>query len=380
MIKNGIIITLCSLTIFLLLVSIGVFQFGSFSENATFARFERERIRAVNSTPVWRVGFVNNETVGDGREITEGVRFSIERINAEGGILGKKVELMAFDTEGNFLANKYQVSRMSEDRSTAFLLAPYYTFEVPTTRAIVSFFTLPTVAPSVIKPESLPELSPDLFLTALPKIVLWTNPIVAALRDRGFKNVLVIGPAIEHMGGVFAAQIEGELRQDKHFGEVFRCSYEPPASYQVLYQSLKFYRDNRTFDVIVFTSTAEDLQVLGKVMKAAHISIPVYGMNILERADLGDFAGDFPAELIYTRTAGRVIDRDDYDEWIARFGKPPGQWAQYGILSCELFRDALEQNQSYSPTKLIETIQKNIEARNASGEYQLTVELTTFQK
>jgi len=380
MIKNAIIVTLAALSIFLLLASIGTFQFGSPSENAAFSRFERERIRAVNSASVWHVGFVNNESVADAREIAEGVRFSIDKINAAGGILGKKVELSAFDTGGNFVANKLHVTRLSEDRQTSFLLAPYYTFEVPTTRAISSYFAVPTVAPSVIKPDSLPKLTPDLFLTALPSIDLWTRPVVAALRNRGFKNILVIGPEIEHMGGVFAARIEDELREDKHFGEVFRCSYEPPASYQVLYQSLKFYRDNRTFDVIVFTSTAEDLQVLGKVMKAANISIPVYGLNILERADLGDFAKDFPAELVYTHTSGYLIDREDYDDWVLKFRGPPGQWAQYGILSCELFRDALQANGRYVPTKLIEKIEKMRFERNHSGKYQLHVELTRFQQ
>lgn len=380
MIKNGIILTLALLAIFLLLISIGIFQFGSPSDNAAFARFERERIRAVNSSSVWHVGFINNESVGDGREISEGVRFSLDRINAAGGILGRQVELAAFDTKGDFMANKFQVTRLSEDRATALLLAPYYTFEVPTTRAISSFYAVPTVAPSVIKPDFLPKLTPDLFLTALPNIELWTRPIVSALRDRGFQDILVIGPQIEHMGGVFAAQIEDELRQDKHFGEVFRCSYEPPASYQVLYHSLKFYRDNRTFDAIVFTSTAEDLQILGQVLKAAKISIPVYGTNILERADLREFAKDFPAELFYTHTEGSIIDRDDYDDWVLKFGAPPGQWAQYGILSCELFRDALEKDGRYVPTKLIETIEKLLQERKLSEKYKLHVELTTLEK
>ena len=380
MIKNGIILTLALLAAFLLLASTGTFQFGSPSENASFLRFERERIRAVNSSPVWHVGFVNNEAVGDGREISEGVRFSLDRINAAGGILGKKVELAAFDTNGDFMANKFDVTLLSEDRKTAVLLAPYYTFEVPTTRAISSFYAVPTVAPSVIKPDSLPKLTPDLFLTALPSIDLWTRPIVAALRERGFQDILVIGPQIEHMGGVFAAQIEDELRQDKHFGEVFRCSYEPPASHQALYQSLKFYRDNRTFNAIVFTSTAEDLQVLGQVLKAAKISIPVFGTNILERADLPVFAKDFPAELFYTHTEGSVINRDDYDDWVLKFGTPPGQWAQYGILSCELFREALEQNRRYSPTKLIETIDKLLQDRKLSEQYQLKATLIPFKQ
>lgn len=380
MIKNGTILILATLAIFFLLTSIGIFQFGSPAENAAFLRFERERIQAVNAAPVWHIGFINNEAVGDGREISEGVRFSLERINAAGGVLGKKVELSAFDTKGNFIANKFQVTRLSENRATALLLAPYYTFEVPTTRAITNFYAAPAVAPSVIKPDSLPKLTPDLFLTAFPSIDHWTRPIVAALRDRGVKDVLVIGPQIEHMGGMFAAQIEDELRQDKHFGEVFRCSYEPPASYQTLYQSLKFYRDNRTFDAIVFTSTAEDLQVLGQVMKAANISIPVYGMNILEHADLREFAKDFPAELVYTRTQGCIIERKDYDDWVLKFGAPPGQWAQYGILSCELFRNALQENGRYIPTKLIETIEKMRFERDHSGKYQLHVELTTFQK
>jgi hypothetical protein len=380
MIKNGIIVTLAALAVFLLLASIGIFQFGSPSENAAFSRFERERIRAVSSAPVWHVGFINNESVADAREISEGVRFSIDKINAAGGVLGKKIEMAAFDTGGDFVANKYHVNRLGEERKTAFLLAPYYTFEVPTTRAISSFYALPTVAPSVIKPDSLPKLKPDLFLTALPYIDLWTKPIVTALANRGFKDILVIGPEIEHMGGVFAAKIEDELRQDKHFGEVFRCGYEPPASYQVLYQSLKFYRDNRTFDVIVFTGTAEDLKIVGRVMAAVNISIPVYGMNILEHADLREFAKDLPAELNYTRTEGCIIDRNDYDDWILKFGSPPGQWAQYGILSCELFRDALKENGRYSPTKLIETIEKLLRARHLSGKYQLGVEITTFQR
>ncbi len=380
MIKNAIILTLALLAAFFLLASIGIFQFGSPSENAAFTRFERERIRAVHSAPVWHIGFINNESVGDGREISEGVRFALDRVNAAGGILGKQVVLSAFDTKGDFMANKFQVTRLSEDRATAFLMAPYYTFEVPTTRAISSFYAVPTVAPSVIKPEFLPKLDPDLFLTALPSIDLWTRPIVATLRDRGFQNILVIGPQIEHMGGVFAAQIEDELRQDKHFGEVFRCSYEPPASYQSLYQSLKFYRDNRTFDAIVFTSTAEDLQVLGQVMKAAKISIPVFGTNILEHSDLREFAKDFPAELFYPRTTGSIINRDDYDDWVRKFGTPPGQWAQYGILSCELFHEALEKDGRYVPTTLIETIEKLLQDRKLSEKYQIHVELTTFQK
>ena len=92
--KNGIIILLALICIFFLLNALGVFQFGSIIDRNHRTWYENMREKAVRKSPVLKLGAAYDRTDPPAAEAIQGVELAMEMLNREGGVLGRKLELV----------------------------------------------------------------------------------------------------------------------------------------------------------------------------------------------------------------------------------------------------------------------------------------------
>lgn len=357
--KNGIIILLSALVIFLLLFSIGAFRHSDIMVQDEYSKQQKKRIAEVSRSTEWNIGIAASVADPVSKQVIHGIRIAAEIVNAEGGVLGRGIRLRLEDSKGTFPENKFLVQDFCEDFQTAMLIGAFSTVTVPSSRALTQFHALPLLSPIAAVPPGLPELDPDLFLTVLPPLSFWTEPIVNGLRQKGYKHILILSQENPFYGGVFASRLERSMEETRFFTDVFRTSFSPPAEEQTFYQILKFFQENRLFDAIVFTGSREELLKLGAVMKKLEMKLPVYGTDLLDVPNREQELSDFPSEVFFPRVSGSILmDSRFSSEWRRRFGSEPGIWEQCGALSIFLFARAMELSGKYEPELLVRTMGK----------------------
>lgn len=370
---------LALLSIFLFLYSIGAFGFGSIIRNEHFNNFAKQRIRAVNHSPTWNIGVANDESTAMGREVSEGINRAAMLINEQGGVKGKKIVVTIKNTHDDYVKNKQYTQFFCNRMDTAFFIGAMNTVEVKPTRTLTQFQALPGITPiSLISPE-LDLLQPEIFSSLYEPFDVIMPPLIAFFKEKKYKNILIVSTQNIYDGGMLSMNLTDRLEKDSFFMDVFRINYSTPAQTTELYHSLKIFQENRNFDVIVFTDTPADLEVLGKVMRELKINIPVVGMDSLDITDLAKYTVNFPAELYIIKYSGSLLSPEYEKIWQKKFSQKLKIWEQYGIISCLIFRDAINELGHYSPQALGAKIREMAKARLKSKEYVFAAKVVKFE-
>lgn len=357
--KNGIILLLSALVVFLLLFSIGAFRHGDIMARDDYSKQRKKRISEVSRSAEWNIGIAASVANPVNKQVIHGIRIAAEIVNGEGGVLGKPIKLRLEDSRGSFPESKFLVQDFCEDFRTAMLIGAFSSVTVLPSRALSQFHALPLLSPIATLPSGLPELNPDLFFAVLPPLAFWAEPIVNGLKEKGYRRILILSQESPYYGGVFASHLERSMEETRFFSDVFRTSFSPPAEEQTFYQVLRFFQENRIFDAIVFTGSIEELLKLGTVMKELNMKLPVYGTDLLDVPNRDRLLSGFPSDLFFPRVSGTILmDSRFSTEWRRRFGSDPGIWEQCGALSIFFFVRALDLRGSYDPESLVRTMKK----------------------
>lgn len=367
--KMFVIIFLSLLCSFLLLYSIGIFNFGPIIRNENFNNFAKQRTHAVNKSATWNIGVVNDESSAMGKEVSEGINKTILLINKEGGVKGKKISVSIKNTNNDYMKNKQYTQFFCNRMDTAYLIGAMSTVQVKVTRALTQFQALPAVTPiSQISPELDPQ-QPETFDSLYAPCDVIMPPLIMFFKEKQYKNILLVSTENIYDGGMLAIDLTNRLAKDPFFKDVFRINYSSPAQMNELYHSLKISQENCSFDIIVFTDIPADLEVLGKVIKELKINIPVVGLDALDTTDLTRYTRNFPVELYIIKYDGSLLSPEYEKLWQAKFSEKPKIWEQYGIISCLVFKDALNAIDHYDSITLASKIREMIKIRLMSKEY-----------
>ena len=117
--KNGIILLLSALVVFLLLFSIGAFRHGDIMARDDYSKQRKKRISEVSRSAEWNIGIAASVANPVNKQVIHGIRIAAEIVNGEGGVLGKPIKLRLEDSRGSFPESKFLVQDFCEDFRTA---------------------------------------------------------------------------------------------------------------------------------------------------------------------------------------------------------------------------------------------------------------------
>lgn len=350
------------LCVFLILNSLGIFDYGKISPDEGFPVHAEQRAAAVNRNAVWRIAVLGTCTDQSYlSEVAQGIGRTALLLNMEGGILGKPLEITYAEPPDDSYATRLAVQKLCARPEFAGLIGPVSTSRLREVRALSQYYALPALALfSPLSPE-LPVLKPDIFGTLYPTRLL-LDPLVRKLREMKCCNLLFISAGTESYSSVFTNMLTETLRQDPFFREIHRIDFIPPANDSHFLQPLKRLYENTDIDAILFMDTPENLQVFGRVMRELGITLPVFGNDLLAVSTLPHYIRECEFPLYYVTFQGNILPEEIAGRYSALFRRSPGIKEQFGIMGCLLFRDVLEELKQYEP----ELVGKKLKERSAN--------------
>jgi branched-chain amino acid transport system substrate-binding protein len=321
-----------------------------------------------------------------GKNQHEGYQLCIKELNAKGGLLGRKVELVVYDDQslpptGVRLYEKL----ITEDKVDA-VMGPYSS---PITEAVANVtekYKKVMVSPlaattSIFKKEPRRRY---IFMVISPAEGYLEGLIDIASR-RGLKTVAVVNEDTLFSKAAAAGAVD--LAKKKGMQVVFQEAYpKGNTDFSALLTKIK----STNADVIAAATYFDDAVALTRQMKELNVNPKMYGVTV--GGDLPEFYDTLKgnAEYIYGATQWEPVlnypgNKELFESYKAEFKHEPSYHSAAGYAGCAIYAEGVKRAGSLEADKVREQLLK-LETKTAFGDYkvdqdgfQLAHKMVTFQ-
>src|SRR6059036_320057 len=319
-----------------------------------------------------------------GRNQHEGYKLCVKDLNAKGGLLGRKVELVVYDDQSTpATAVRLYEKLITEDRVDG-VMGPYSS---PVTEASVNVtekYKKVMVAPLAATTSIFKKGRKYIFMVISPAEG-YLEGLVDMAAKRGLKTVAVVNE--DTLFSKAAASGAVELAKKKGMQVVFIEAYpKGNTDFSALLTKLKAANP----DVLAAATYFDDAVALTRQMKELNVNPKMFGVTI--GGDLPEFYDTLKstAEYVYGATQWEPVldypgNREFVESYKAEFKREPSYFAAAGYAGCLVYTEGVKRAGSLDADKVREQILK-LELRTPFGDFkvdadgvQIAHKMVTFQ-
>ncbi|MCB0320986.1 MAG: ABC transporter substrate-binding protein [Bdellovibrionales bacterium] len=286
-----------------------------------------------------------------------GILLAQEEINAQGGILGKNLEVIFQDSkESQSPVQALDAYRqLKSTRNTSLFIGPTWgpagLLLIPVLRASDDIMTSPSLGLADFN-----EASDNLF-NVWPHDEIGTRTLARYAREQGYTRIAVFSsqqPWEQAQGAIFAEEIE------RVGGSITRQVEPMPTQNDLKPEAMSIVRSKPE---LVFVSTISRMSLAARELRRLGFDGPIYAV-ILDRTRLRDAQGALENAITVVYPESTASFQTRFKE---RFGENPGISADTAYDTLMLYAKAIEQAGSLDPLRVREAL-SSISLHGASGE------------
>ena len=321
------------------------------------------------------IGVVGPET-GDearfGTSVVEGVLAAAKRINSQGGVGGKEIQVLHFDDKSNIETATKIVKDLISQKVTAILAAPTGSSTFAPIHLVNESKTLFI---SIGTRRHLKASGPFVFRTAVPDDLATEDLIKHAITDLKYSNFGLITVSDSEFSLDLSSMFMKAV--DKHKGEIIvRTDVYDTLSgghnMGAVINALK--KSPKPLHAVIYTGGVNDGIQLAQEMRKAGINLPIIGGEDLfseEYLKGGDAVTD---TLMYT-TFSKDSQSRKMTEFMADYGKTnPDRFAALAYDTFMLVADAIREAGSADSEKIREALINRKDCEGVTGKTSFTAD------
>jgi branched-chain amino acid transport system substrate-binding protein len=319
-----------------------------------------------------------------GKNQHEGYQICIKDLNAKGGILGRKAELVVYDDQSMpATAVRLYEKLITEDKVDA-VMGPYSSPVTEASANVTEKYKKVMVAPLAATTSIFKKNRKYIFMVISPAEV-YLEGLVDMAAKRGLKTVAVVNE--DTLFSKAAASGAAELAKKKGLQVVFTEAYpKGNTDFSALLTKIKAANP----DVLAAATYFDDAVALTRQMKELNVSPKMYGVTV--GGDLPEFYDTLKqnAEYIYGATQWEHTlpypgNQEFFDAYKKDFNHEPSYHSAAGYAGCLIYAEAVKRAGSLDADKVREQLLK-LEMKTLFGEYKVDADgfqtahkMVTFQ-
>jgi len=321
-----------------------------------------------------------------GKNQHEGYQLCIKELNAKGGLLGRKAELVVYDDQsmpptGVRLYEKL-ITEDKVDVVLATYSSPFFLADATATEKYKKIMVTPLAATtSIFRKEPRRKY---IFMILSPAEV-YLEGLIDTAAKRGLKTVAVINEDTLFSKAAAAGAVD--LAKKKGLQVVFQEAYpKGNTDFSALLTKIK----STNAEVIAAATYFDDAVALTRQMKELNVNPKMYGVTV--GGDLPEFYDTLKgnAEYIYGATQWEPVlnypgNKEFFESYKAEFKHEPSYHSAAGYAGCLIYAEGVRRAGSLEADKVREQLLK-LEMRTMFGDYkvdqdgfQLAHKMVTFQ-
>ena len=358
MIKN-LVITFLSLAIFgFILYHLGVFENLNSSGRDERSWHSEKRTKTVRKTPDLVVGSVFDSKDIPAAESVKGAVIASEILQSQ----GKSVKYITVPNCQKRPEAAAELQKFCADYRVSAILGPGNSELLMSLRAISQFYALPLISPITVRPDKLPPLEYDNYVSFFPPLEKWVDAILAHMKENNVKKILIITPGNGTYGEMFSSVLERNSKYILNDFQVYRMTYPHPLRTSYFNNSLTNYGGQHQVDAIFFGGVEDELPELIQILKNHNINLPVYVSDDIIRNEI--MLPEGTAFKLFLPEAEVTVSNSKWlDSYVKKYKVQP---SYHAILGAEtMFAMAEKYDKStYTPERFVKTMEQAAGAFN----------------
>jgi branched-chain amino acid transport system substrate-binding protein len=319
-----------------------------------------------------------------GKNQHEGYQLCVKDLNAKGGVLGRKAELVVYDDQSMpATAVRLYEKLITEDKVDA-VMGPYSSPVTEASANVTEKYKKVMVAPLAATTSIFKKGRKYIFMVISPAEV-YLEGLVDMAAKRGLKTIAVVNE--DTLFSKAAASGAVELAKKKGLQVVFTEAYpKGNTDFSALLTKVKAANP----DVLAAATYFDDAVALTRQMKELNVSPKMYGVTV--GGDLPEFYDTLKqnAEYIYGATQWEHVlpypgNQEFFDAYKKEFNHEPSYHSAAGYAGCLLYAEAVKRAGALDADKVREQLLK-LEMKTMFGEYKVDADgyqtahkMVTFQ-
>ena len=358
MIKN-LVITFLSLSVLgFILYHLGVFENLNSAGRDERSWHSEKRTETVRKTPDFVVGSVYDSKDIPAAESVKGAMIASEILQSQ----GKSVKYIAVSNCQKRPKAASELQKLCADYRVSAVLGPGNSELLTSLRAISQFYALPLISPITVRPDKLPQLEHDNYVSFFPPLEKWVDAILTHMKENKIKKILIITPGNGAYGEIFSSVLERNSKNILNDFQVYRMTYPHPLRTTYFNNSLTNYGGQHKVDAIFFGGVAGELPELMQILKKHNIDLPVYVSDDIIRNEIKIPEGT-ACKLFLPEAEVPVSDSKWQELFVQKYNVQP---SYHAILGAEtMFAMAEKYDKStYTPETFVKTMEQSSRAFN----------------
>jgi branched-chain amino acid transport system substrate-binding protein len=319
-----------------------------------------------------------------GKNQHEGYQLCIKDLNARGGLLGRKVDLVVYDDQSMpATAVRLYEKLITEDKVDA-VMGPYSSPVSEASANVTEKYKKVMVAPLAATTSIFKKGRKYIFMVISPAEG-YLEGLVDMAAKRGLKTIAVVNEDTLFSKAAAAGAVE--LAKKKNLQVVFTEAY-PKGNTDFSAMLTKIKAANP--DVVAAATYFDDAVALTRQMKELNVNPRMYGVTV--GGDLPEFYDTLKqnAEFIYGATQWEATlpypgNQEFFETYKKDFGHEPSYHSAAGYAGCLIYAEAVKRAGALDADKVREQLLK-LEMKTLFGDYkvdadgfQLAHKMVTFQ-
>jgi branched-chain amino acid transport system substrate-binding protein len=319
-----------------------------------------------------------------GKNQHEGYQLCIKDLNARGGLLGRKAELVVYDDQSMpATAVRLYEKLITEDKVDA-VMGPYSSPVSEASANVTEKYKKVMVAPLAATTSIFKKGRKYVFMVISPAEG-YLEGLIDMAAKRGLKTIAVVNEDTLFSKAAAAGAVE--LAKKKSLQMVFSEAYpKGNTDFSALLTKIKAANP----DVLAAATYFDDAVALTRQMKELNVNPKMYGVTV--GGDLPEFYDTLKqnAEFIYGATQWEATlpypgNQEFFDSYKKDFGHEPSYHSAAGYAGCLLYAEAVKRANSLDADRVREQLLK-LETKTIFGDYkvdadgfQVAHKMVTFQ-
>jgi branched-chain amino acid transport system substrate-binding protein len=319
-----------------------------------------------------------------GKNQHEGYQLCIKDLNARGGLLGRKTDLVVYDDQSMpATAVRLYEKLITEDKVDA-VMGPYSSPLSGASANVTEKYKKVMVAPLAATTSIFKKGRKYIFMVISPAEG-YLDGLVDMAAKRGLKTIAVVNEDTLFSKAAAAGAVE--LARKKNLQVVFTEAYpKGNTDFSALLTKVKAANP----DVLAAATYFDDAVALTRQMKELNVNPRMYGVTV--GGDLPEFYDTLKqnAEFIYGATQWEPTlpypgNQEFFETYKKEFGHEPSYHSAAGYAGCMIYAEAVKRANSLDADRVREQLLK-LETKTIFGEYkvdadgfQVAHKMVTFQ-
>ena len=370
MIKN-IVIALLTLTLAgFILTHLGVFENIDPAGRDERTQHSEKRKKTVRKTQKMFIGSVYSSKDVPAAEAVKGAALAAEIQNSK----GMNIEYITVSNCHKYPQTAAELQKFCSDYQVSAFLGPGNSEMLSQLRAISQFYALPLISPVTVRPDKLPPLDNDNYVSFFPPLEKWVDAILSHMKKNDISKILIITPGNGSYGEIFSSELERNSKELLGDFKIYRMTYWQPLRSSYFSNSLTNYGGLHKVDAIFFGGVAGELPELMQLLKMHNIKLPVYVSDDIIRNEI-QLPEDMSVRLFLPEAEVPVSNSKWQELFLKRYKIQPSYHAQLGAET--MFALTEKYNRStYTPEDFVRTMAQTAKTFNEKNRIRI-VELSS---